>query len=264
MCIYITSDNGLCNRLSILCAHSVYQGRGCKLGREDCRVYVRWNVNDHCNGRFEEIFEGIDNVSFVKNYSEIGFEVPRYIASDNVINVFRNYYGVEMDYEGECRVYGILKFRGEIQNIVKDFIEVNFGRKTVGLHIRRTDDVEAAKRWGNYTSDEDFDRIIESELSENGDTKFYLSTDNEETQRRYRERYNDSIVYYRGIESSDNLRQTSLRDAGIDLCLLSYCHHVEGSFHSTFTRLAIMLNLNFRGEYGMAGEELRRYFFRKL
>ena len=66
MCIYITSDNGLCNRLSILCAHSVYQGRGCKLGRGDCRVYVRWNVNNHCNGRFEEIFEGIDNVSLAK------------------------------------------------------------------------------------------------------------------------------------------------------------------------------------------------------
>jgi len=45
------------------------------------------------------------------------------------------------------------------------------------------------------------------------------------------------------------------------MSLLTYCNHVEGSFHSSFSRIAVMLNLKRRKEIGKATEELDRYVF---
>jgi hypothetical protein len=235
----------------------------CKFGRDKCILYVRWIVNSHCNGKFNDIFEVMDNLKFVNSYEEIGLNIPKYIASDNIISIYKNYYGEEINHVMECNIFGILKFNSEIKSIAKDFINKNFGKKTIGLHIRRTDDVHAAKRWGNYSSDELFHKIIKDELDKNSETKFYLSTDNDETQNIFKESYPKNIIYYKKIDKSDNLRQTLLKDAGVDLYLLSRCHHVEGSFHSTFTRIAVLLNLNFRNENEKAEEELDKYFFRK-
>ena len=78
----------------------------------------------------------------------------------------------------------------------------------------------------------------------------------------YLNKYPNNIVVYKKIEKLENsFRHTSLFDTGIDMSLLTYCKRVEGSFHSSFSRIAVMLNLNRRREIGKATEELNRYVF---
>jgi hypothetical protein len=77
-------------------------------------------------------------------------------------------------------------------------------------------------------------------------------------------KYPNNIVVYKKIERLENsFRHTSLFDTGIDISLLTYCKRVEGSFHSSFSRIAVMLNLNQRKEIEKATEELNRYVLHK-
>jgi ribosomal protein L16/L10AE len=47
------------------------------------------------------------------------------------------------------------------------------------------------------------------------------------------------------------------------MCLLSHCHHIEGSFYSSYSRVALMLNLIRRKQLEKADYELNKYVFRK-
>lgn len=77
-------------------------------------------------------------------------------------------------------------------------------------------------------------------------------------------KYPQNVVVYKKIEKLENsFRHTSLFDTGIDMSLLTYCKRVEGSFHSSFSRVAIMLNLNRRREIEKATDELDRYVLHK-
>lgn len=172
-------------------------------------------------------------------------------------------YNLNINHYTECLIFGLLRFNDEIKNISREFIKNNFANKTIGLHIRRTDHVILAKRKGNFTSDKFFFNIISKELEINPDTKFYLATDNIDTQNIFITKYPNNILIRHKIEKSDNSwRNTTLKDAGIDLYILSHCHHIEGSFHSSFSRIAVMLNLHYRKQLENAEEELNKYVFR--
>ena len=259
MCIYIIPEYGLSNRLSFLCGHYSYNFTK-KCVKNPCMVYMRWDIDNHCNGSFVEIFKLLPNLKFVGNDWEVPKEIPRYRGQDSVPNVYKKF-GLNLNSYVECLIFGLLKFNNNIEEIAKNFIKNNFGKKTIGLHIRRTDFINLAKNYGNYSTDELFDNIIKKELD--NDTKFYLATDNQDTQTFLKNKYPNNIIYYKQINKNYNLRQTTLMDAGIDLCLLSYCDYVEGSFHSSFTRVAIMFNLNRRKLCDKAEEELNKYFYRK-
>ncbi len=69
---------------------------------------------------------------------------------------------------------------------------------------------------------------------------------------------------YKKINKLENsFRHTTLFDTGIDMCLLTYCNYIEGSFHSSFSRVAVMLNVFRRKEFEKANYELNRYVFHK-
>ena len=83
--------------------------------------------------------------------------------------------------------------------------------------------------------------------------RFFLSTDNRNTQELYLKKYPRNIIVYKKINKLKNsFRHTTLFDTGIDMCLLTYCNYIEGSFHSSFSRVAVMLNLFRRKEFQKA------------
>jgi hypothetical protein len=63
--------------------------------------------------------------------------------------------------------------------------------------------------------------------------KVYIATDNYETQQKFINFYGDRLIYKK-IEASDNLRQTSLQDAVVDMYVCAGAKYFLGSI-SNFT-----------------------------
>jgi len=264
MCIYIVTEFGLCNRLSWFCGLYIYNNlEKCAYNNKECIVYLRWDPTSSCNGRYEDLFDDLPRMKRVRKDEEVPKNIRRYKGQNSVPNIFKTF-NIDITSYEECLTFALLKFKDDIEMIAKEFKDKFFSEKTIGLHIRRTDHVYLAKNRGNFTDDNFFFRIIEKEIKENTETKFYLSTDNVKTQDIFLNKFPNNILIRNKIIKNNEYywRNTSLKDAGIDLCLLSHCHHVEGSFHSSFSRVAVMLNLNRRNEREKAEKELNEYVFR--
>ena len=267
MCIYLIPQHGLCNRLSWLCGfYSYNRAMSHRCQNKECICYIKWTPASACNGHFLEIFKLLPNSKFVKNDKEVPTGIKRYSGQHSVPNVYIKYFKVDIiNPEIECEIFGFLRFNDEVRKISHEFISKYFNKKnTIGLHVRRTDHIGLAKGRGNYTNDDYFFKIIKDEIEKDSAVVFFLSTDNRNTQENFLEKYPKNVVVYKKIEKLKNsFRHTSLFDTGIDISLLTYCKRVEGSFHSSFSRVALMLNLNRRNEVGKATEELNRYVLHK-
>ena len=137
-----------------------------------------------------------------------------------------------------------------------------------GLHIRRTDHIGTAAARGGVTSDADFAEVIASELRQDPCRRFFLATDNAETQRWVMSLCGDALSVWQEVgEPSDmpsdatasagssgsgskptgraarrvNLRHTSMAHAVVDLFLLSHCRCIFGSNGSSFSDFARVL-----------------------
>lgn len=265
MCIYLIPQHGLCNRLSWVCGfYSYCRAISNKCPNKECICYIKWIPNNACNGHFLEIFKAFPHSKFVNNDNEVPKGIKRYSGQHSVPNVYSKILKLDIiTPEIECQIFGFLWFNDKIQKISNYFIDKYFNKNnTIGLHVRRTDHVGLAKSRGNYTDDSYFFKVIENEIKKDNRVIFFLSTDNRNTQDMFLNKYPKNVIVYKKIERLENsLRHTSLFDTGIDMSLLTYCKRVEGSFHSSFSRIAVMLNLKRRKEIRKATEELNRYVF---
>ncbi len=263
MCIYLIPQHGLCNRLSWLCGfYSYNRAISHKCHNKECICYIKWVPASACNGHFLEIFKLLPNSKFVKDDKEVPTNIKRYAGQHSIPNIYSKILKVDIiTPEVECEIFGLLRFNDEVRKISHEFVDKYFNKNnTIGLHVRRTDHIGLAKGRGNYTNDEYFIKVIENEIKKDSAVVFFLSTDNRNTQELYLKKYPTNVVVYKKIEKLENsFRHTSLFDTGIDMSILTYCKRVEGSFHSSFSRIAVMLNLNRRKEIGKATEELNRY-----
>lgn len=232
---------------------------------KECICYIKWTPARACNGHFLEIFKAFPHSKFVNNDNEVPNGIKRYSGQHSVPNVYSRILKINIIItpDVECQIFGLLRFNDGIRKISHEFIDKYFNKdNTIGLHVRRTDHVSLAKGHGNYTNDAYFFNVIENEIKKDLGVVFFLSTDNRNTQEMYLNKYSKNVVIYKKIEKLENsFRHTSLFDTGIDMSLLTYCKRVEGSFHSSFSRVAVMLNLNRRREIGKAKEELDKYVF---
>lgn len=114
-----------------------------------------------------------------------------------------------------------VKRRGE-----KVFSQI--GSNTVGVHIRRTDHVEAR-------NNSPLTAFVEHMMAEPEDTRFYVTTDetsviHELEQLLPAERL---IVYEDKVLDRDS--KTGIQDALVDMLCLSKCRKILGSYQSTFS-----------------------------
>ena len=107
-----------------------------------------------------------------------------------------------------------------------------------GVHIRRTDNFLAIEN----SPLELYEWRIGEELRQFPDMKFYLSTDSDEVVSRLKNKFGDRII----TAVSERRRDTGggIRAALLDLCCLSQCRKILGSFYSSFSdRAAEMGNI---------------------
>ena len=110
----------------------------------------------------------------------------------------------------------------------------------IAVHIRRTDHADLAKKHNTYTSDIDFFTFIDACQSTKN---LYIATDNKHTYDEFEQKYNTivNLPYHEVV--CGGFRETSLRDAVIDLFMCVRAHSFKGSGYSSFSDLIDSLRL---------------------
>lgn len=249
----ITTRGGLANRLRTV-AGFYFVAKCVKRP-----LYVQWLPDDACPAFFSALFQPIDNVHFVsgkKDCDAVLFtdEIFKFAGQTTIRAILQDFESfllpkkpIDELEQSALEFYAQLTPIENLINIIEKQ-KPSFDIDVVyGLHVRRTDHIELAiNRVGSYTTDEEFFSIIDRHLLESPTAKFYLSTDNGGTQKTFRARYGQKVVFwYKDIDcepicdvKKNNLRHTSVEHAVIDLFLLAQCKSIYGSTWSSFSTCA--------------------------
>lgn len=103
---------------------------------------------------------------------------------------------------------------------------------TIGLHVRRTDNIASIE--GSPL--ELFFDVTDRECECHDDLCIYLATDSEEVKEQMRNRYGPRIIC--GESKADRNTVRGICDGIVDMYTLARTMHVYGSFHSSFSELA--------------------------
>ncbi|MEK6850858.1 MAG: alpha-1,2-fucosyltransferase [Nanoarchaeota archaeon] len=124
-----------------------------------------------------------------------------------------------------------------IINAVNKFIKKNDIKKAIGVHIRRGDFVNYWDGRDKVSSDEKYFKKMSGVILKNPRTKFFLTTDSMETQKKFVEKFGKSII----ISPNKNFNRgtkKATKDALVDLFILSKTKKIFGAYLSTFTEMA--------------------------
>ena len=114
----------------------------------------------------------------------------------------------------------------------------NYGidrRRTVGVHIRRTDN-----QWRNHSPTEEFVRLMKEEIDNRPETVFFVATDSREEEEHLKRLFPGRIFSHR----KQNLNRNSpdgIKDAVVDLYCLARCGKIIGSHRSSFSEAAAQI-----------------------
>lgn len=121
---------------------------------------------------------------------------------------------------------------------IRKEIEQRCGRftgYTIGLHIRRTDNVVSIRQ----SPLELFYALIDEEKARHSDLCIYLATDSEEVKENLRDRYGERLIVTDSVADRGSVQ--GIRDAIADMYTLSHTSKIYGSSGSSFSELAAQL-----------------------
>lgn len=123
----------------------------------------------------------------------------------------------------------------EIEEQVHALVPDNAG-PVIGVHIRRTDHVEAIR----HTSVSRYEEVMAAEIQARPDVRFYLATDDADIKQRLLDRFGKERI----ITAQTPLRRDSqegMHGAVIDLFALSRTEKLIGSYYSSYSEIAAEL-----------------------
>jgi hypothetical protein len=143
-----------------------------------------------------------------------------------------------------------------------DEVTDSFDDVTVGVHVRRGDAVIHPHLSGEYrkSSDRAFFNVMDALLRRDPRTRFFLATDQADTESRFRARYGEALLTNpakRFVPSVVMAPKENQRDAVIDLYALARTRQILGTHYSTFSTTAATLgSIPFQTVY--SGQERMR------
>ena len=244
---------------------------------------ILWLRETCCNVDYSELFEESDNIKvhtiyhlgyknryalksfatdrFMKNikkrlkYFDAGMTTDLYEAKgeegireeiDNNSAVCFMSSGQNCSDEHFAASRDMIKPSKEIAKCVDEIMMPYNGKRVIGIHIRRTDHVDAIAN----SSLESFIEIMKresmgdgvSEVDEQAGTKtyFYLATDDSEIERKLTEEF--PCIPHISFSSEKSRNTTAgMKDAYVDMLCLSRCEKIYGSFESSFSKMAAVI-----------------------
>lgn len=126
--------------------------------------------------------------------------------------------------------------KGAIEDRKNQVLKEAEGKRLVGVHIRRTDHIEAIKN----SPLELFIEKMQEELDRKEETFFYVATDDKAAEEELRERFGEKVITFLG-KSLDRDSRQGIEDAYVEMLCLSAGDKILGSFNSTFSVMASRL-----------------------
>lgn len=249
--IFIRPGSGLCNRLRVI-ASAVKLARECKTQLEvdwfRCPLR-RWAALCGMRARFSDLFQPIDSVRVcerIRVRNDFPWNWAKYSRrnTDFFCEADRGAFidAVKQDPEKnrwlwtcfnfyESVDYDWLHLLPAIEKRVDDELERK-GRSFIGLHVRRTDNREAAKA----SPLELFFDKVDFEIDNHSCTRFFLATDDLATKEAMINRYGERIWFQTDVAPRYTIKGE--QDAVVDLMLLSRARKIYGSYWSSFSEVA--------------------------
>jgi hypothetical protein len=217
--VTIICTSGLSNRIRTILGFL----QVCK--RKNKKLTVIWLKDGACNGKFKDYFKPIPGVRIT---SKIKGKI--HFTGQSTIEEITEHYNLKQQKGLYCNIQLIPRIENEINMFVK---EHNI-KYTIGIHVRRTDltgTYTARCLNGGTSSDSQFYKFIKLNSK---NKPFFIATDNKKTQDNYSKKYK-KVLFYSYVKESNNLRQTTLEAAIIDIYILSYCKKIKGTVNSSFS-----------------------------
>jgi len=264
--IYLEPNYGLANRMRVIAS-------GLDLQQSTALpLTIIWPKTFELNCAFEDLFQPIRNIRFIDkplyfhlvknsdqkspltssiakisnrlfniNYcvkEDDGSELMKGAVKDafKIVTKFKNVYIKTCgEFTTNNSLYARFEPVAELKETIRQRTKL-FSKKTIGLHIRRTDHVHAI----DNSPVELFMDAIERQHKQQPDVNFYLSTDDPETESKLKNCFGDLIITYKKDFSRKSLQ--GMKDALLDLYCLSRTSRIYGSFNSSFSDIASRIN----------------------
>lgn len=107
-----------------------------------------------------------------------------------------------------------------------------FSEHTIGLHIRRTDNIDSIK----FSPTSLFINKVKEEIDLHADTRVFLATDSEEVKQELLEQFGFRVITSKKSASRDSIE--GIRGGLTDLWTLSATHKIYGSTGSSYSCMA--------------------------
>lgn len=266
--IVLAPWGGLCNRMSaILSAIETQKVTGMKFT-------VVWDNVHLCKCDFDDLFYPLDMSSLGSEYDSMEitplrtfhlhpdrrffYFLPDVLRKFTFNKCFEGYELQKLDFAKEMSKYDKVYIRAcaplspcqlsatiKVSDIFRpkpDIIEKikkvteNFGDNIIGIHIRRTDHVNAS----NQSPMELFYKMMDEEIQNDNSVKFYVASDDEDCKNEMKNRYGDRIVTAVWNLSRDSVE--GMKDAVAELYCLGATKKIIGSAGSTYSNMAARLN----------------------
>ena len=229
-------------------------------------LQIEWVRNKDCNCAFADLFELIKNFRVVEKYSIIRddgkierslnpFRKLLYnMRMPSASSIFFNRDIVQMknnkDLSSEFQDLKNIYIQTETSFIKgkepfsflkptlfieekKDKLTAQYNENTIGVHIRRSDNVNAV----NSSPTALFITKMQEEIDINGNTNFFLATDSEKEENKLRGLFKEKIITYKKRSYNRNSKE-AIQDAWIDMLCLSGTKKIFGSYYSSFSEIA--------------------------
>lgn len=254
MSLTVVPIGGLCNRLRALLS-AKYLSEQTQL-----QIRVEWGSDAECKAWFDDLFMPIDTQYFGVSKRPVwnvparkrNLFIPTFIRSIVGYKLQHDCYRphsesplpIEIWRQGKHYLstgYAFYPYpkskvlelclQPHLQSQV-DAICKNFASYTVGVHIRRTDNVKSILN----SPIQAFKDAIENEIKNNANVLFFLATDDEDLKSQLQSDYPNRFITQRTCVRRDTLQ--GINEAVVDLYCLASTYKLLGSYWSSFTDTA--------------------------
>lgn len=248
--IIVQPLGGLCNRMRVIVGAASLAK---KLGK---RMVIVWTQDQSLNARFDELFEPIPYEVIETNLTSLSqrlrWKYLTHLRRCTVLDdtwIHENARGKDFShwkdkvennnilinsnldilFDGD---YSIFKAK---ESLLNEFNNVIIDKGVIGIHIRRTDNMNAVK----FSPTKLFLEKMNEEISLNPTIRFYLATDDPKEENIFLKEYGERIIIYQK-HSLDRNNPIAIKDAVVDLYNLSRCRKIYGSYYSSFSDTAAL------------------------
>ena len=254
-----TSQGGLSNRIKCLMSSMKIADK------TNRKLLLFWPKDKSCNCNFKDLFENKikeiskedlrkiiitkkyeiyqDSLKNFKNKKEfILIDNARFIGFSEKDILFRFN---ELPKEIKDSIFKHLKNIKIKENILKkvDGFLSKFNKEVIGIHIRKGDFKILKNDIGKISNEDLFIEKMKKELEENSKTNFFLATEDEETEKKFKGIFKSKIITY-PKKTKERGEEGAVIEALIELLLLSKTKKIYGTFGSTFSELASLFGRN--------------------